>query len=76
MNAVFMRIETVQKEEGTYAYLEENMAAVLEASSGGVEPTEVTETASMPSGEGIWKRQSAIRPSGIRTCYRCYFRTR
>ena len=29
------------------------MAAVLEASSGGVEPTEVTETASMPSGEGI-----------------------
>ncbi len=52
-DAVFMRIETVQKEEGTYAYLEENMAAVLEASSGGVEPTEVTETASMPSGEGI-----------------------
>lgn len=52
-DAVFMRIETVQKEEGTYAYLEENMAAVLEASSGGVKPTEVTETASMPSGEGI-----------------------
>jgi hypothetical protein len=52
-DAVFMRIETVKKEEGTYAYLEENMAAVLEASSGGVEPTEVTETASMPSGEGI-----------------------
>lgn len=52
-DAVFMRIETVKKEEGTYAYLEENMAAVLEASSGGVEPTEVTETASMPSGKGI-----------------------
>lgn len=51
--AVFMRIETASKEEDTYDYFADNLIAILEASSGGVSPTEVTETASIPSGEGI-----------------------
>jgi hypothetical protein len=50
---VFMRIETAQKEEGTYDYFSENLTAILEASSGGVAPTEVTDTTLIPSGEGI-----------------------
>lgn len=50
---VFMRIETAPKEEGTYDYFSENLTAILEASSGGVAPTEVTDTALIPSGEGI-----------------------
>jgi hypothetical protein len=51
--AVFMRIETVKKEEGTYDYLADNMIAVLEASSDGNTPTEVTDAKSIPAGEGI-----------------------
>ncbi|MFC5588612.1 hypothetical protein ACFPRA_06925 [Sporosarcina soli] len=51
--AVFMRIETAPKEEGTYDYFTENLTAILEASSGGVAPTEVTDTTLIPSGEGI-----------------------
>lgn len=50
---VFMRIETAPKEEGTYDYFTENLTAILEASSGGVAPTEVTDTTLIPSGEGI-----------------------
>ncbi len=50
---VFMRIETAPKEEGTYDYFSENLTAILEASSGGVAPTEVTNTTLIPSGEGI-----------------------
>ena len=50
---VFMRIETAPKEEGTYDYFSENLTAILEASSGGVAPTEVTDTTLIPSGEGI-----------------------
>ena len=51
--AVFMRIETVKKEDGTYDYLADNMIAVLEASSDGNTPTEVTDVKSIPAGEGI-----------------------
>ena len=51
----FMRIETTVKEEGTYDYLAENMVAVLEASSGGSTPTELTDAASLPTGNGIEK---------------------
>lgn len=49
----FMRIETVANEEGTYDYLVENMIAVLEATSEGSTPTEVTDETAIPSGDGI-----------------------
>ena len=51
--AVFMRIETVKKEDGTYDYLADNMIAVLEASSDGGTPTEVTNAEAIPAAEGI-----------------------
>lgn len=51
--SVFMRIETMAIEDGIYDYLAENMVAVLEAASGGATPTELTDTASAPSGEGV-----------------------
>lgn len=51
--SVFMRIETMPKEEGTYDYSLENMNAVLEASSDGDTPVEVTDEASIPVGDGI-----------------------
>ncbi len=51
--AVFMRIETVIKEDGTYDYLAENMVAVLEASGDGSAPIEVLDEKSIPVGEGI-----------------------
>lgn len=50
---VFMRIETAPKEEGTYDYLLENMGEVLSASAGGNAPKEVTDAASLPTGDGI-----------------------
>jgi len=50
---VFMRIETVVKEDGTYDYLAENMIAVLEASGDGSAPIEVLDEKSMPTAEGI-----------------------
>ncbi|AMQ07402.1 hypothetical protein [Sporosarcina psychrophila] len=51
--AVFMRIETVAKEDGTYDYLAENMIAVLEASGDGSAPIEVLDEKSIPTAEGI-----------------------
>jgi hypothetical protein len=51
--SVFMRIETMSKKDVTYDYLLENMDAVLEASSDGGTPVEVTDEASIPAGEGI-----------------------
>lgn len=51
--AVFMRIETVAKEESTYDYLAENMVAVLEASGDGSAPIEVLDKKSIPAAEGI-----------------------
>lgn len=51
--SVFMRIETMPVEEGTYDYLLENMGAVLEASSDGGTPVEVTDETSIPVGESI-----------------------
>ena len=51
--AVFMRIETVAKEDGTYDYLAENMVAVLEASGDGSAPIEVLDEKSIPVAEGI-----------------------
>jgi len=51
--AVFMRIETVVKEEGTYDYLAENMISVLEASGDGSAPIEVLDEKSIPTAEGI-----------------------
>jgi len=47
-DTVFMRIETMEAEEGTYDYLAENMLVVLEASSNGDKPTEVTNTELLP----------------------------
>lgn len=51
--AVFMRIETVAKEDSTYDYLAENMVAVLEASGDGSAPIEVLDEKSIPTAEGI-----------------------
>lgn len=51
--AVFMRIETVAKEDSTYDYLAENMIAVLEASGDGSAPIEVLNEKSIPTAEGI-----------------------
>lgn len=51
--SVFMRIETSPKEDGTYDYLLENMTASLEASGNGATPSELTDEASIPTGEGI-----------------------
>ncbi|MBO0585959.1 hypothetical protein [Sporosarcina sp. E16_8] len=50
---VFMRIETVAKEDSTYDYLAENMIAVLEASGDGSAPIEVLNEKSIPAAEGI-----------------------
>ncbi len=52
--AVFMRIETVAKEDSTYDYLAENMVAVLEEASGdGSAPIEVLDDKLIPAAEGI-----------------------
>ena len=52
--AVFMRIETIAKDEGTYDHLAENMIAVLEASAGdGSAPIEVLDEKSIPTADGI-----------------------
>jgi len=51
--SVFMRIETMPKEEGTYDYSLGNLGEVLEASSDGGTPVEVTDETSIPVGEGI-----------------------
>lgn len=51
--AVFMRIETVAKENGTYDHLAENMIAVLEASGDGSAPIEVIDEKSIPTAKGI-----------------------
>ncbi len=49
----FMRIETMSPEDFTYEYLEENMLAVLEASSGGKTPVEITDEQSLPSDNNL-----------------------
>ncbi|MFJ7932967.1 hypothetical protein [Sporosarcina sp. NPDC096371] len=49
----FMRIETTVKEEGTYDYFVDNMIDVLEAASEGSTPSELTDEASIPKGDGI-----------------------
>lgn len=51
----FMRIETMENEEGNYDYLKDNMLVLLEASSNGETPVEVTDTSSLPSGDSITK---------------------
>ncbi|KAA0966683.1 hypothetical protein FQ087_10785 [Sporosarcina sp. ANT_H38] len=51
--SVFMRIETVTKENGTYDHLADNMIAVLEASGDGSAPIEVIDEKSIPIAEGI-----------------------
>lgn len=51
----FMRIETMENEEGNYDYLKDNMLVVLEASSNGETPTEVTDPESIPAGDSITK---------------------
>ena len=51
--AVFMRIETVVKEDSTYDNLAENMISVLEASGDGSTPIEVQDEKSIPKAEGI-----------------------
>lgn len=49
----FMRIETMPKEEGTYDYLAENMLTLLDATSDGDAPVELSEASTLPSGDGI-----------------------
>jgi len=51
-DSVFMRIETMDDEEGTYKYAVENTIAVLEASSGGSTPDKLAMT-ELPNGDAI-----------------------
>lgn len=51
--AIFMRIETTIDEEGAYDFFKENVIATLEASSNGEEPVELTDSALLPSSDGI-----------------------
>lgn len=52
-DAIFMRIETIISEEGTYDFFKENVIATLVASSNDKEPVELTDSALLPSGDGI-----------------------
>lgn len=57
--AIFMRIETMPTEEGTYDHLLENMLISLEASSSGTaKPVQLTDEASLPAGEAIEHAQT------------------
>lgn len=49
----FMRIETMENEDGNYDYLKDNMIVVLQASSNGETPVELTEDKSLPAGDSI-----------------------
>lgn len=49
----FLRIETMENEEGNYDYLKDNMLVVLEASSNGETPTELTDESSIPASSSI-----------------------
>ncbi|MFD1929058.1 hypothetical protein ACFSFY_13525 [Sporosarcina siberiensis] len=51
-DSVFMRIETMDEEEGNYEYAVENTIVVLEASSGGAVPDKLVDT-ELPKGDGI-----------------------
>lgn len=51
-DSVFMRIETMDEEEGNYEYAVENTIVVLEASSGGATPDKLVET-ELPNGDAI-----------------------
>lgn len=50
---VFMRIETMSKDQGTVDDMASNLKDLLEASSNGATATEITSSADLPSGEGI-----------------------
>ena len=51
---VFMRIETMIAEEGTYDYLHENMLTILAASGNeSTEPVQLEDESSLPAGESI-----------------------
>ncbi|WP_203246055.1 hypothetical protein [Sporosarcina beigongshangi] len=49
----FMRIETMVNEQGTYDHLVENMKAILEAANEEGTPTELTDSAAIPTGDRI-----------------------
>lgn len=51
--SIFMRIETMVTEDGTYDYALENTLVLLEASGDSEAPKEITDIASLPSGENI-----------------------
>jgi len=51
--SIFMRVETLPKEDGTYDYLDENMLTILNASSVGDTPIQLSEAGALPSGDGI-----------------------
>ncbi len=55
---VFMRIETVQKEDDMYDFWLENMSEVLSASANGEAPKELTDVKSLPAGDGIEKAKA------------------
>lgn len=51
---IFMRIETMTAEDGTYDYLHENMLTILAASGNeATEPVKLEDEVSLPSGESI-----------------------
>lgn len=51
-DSVFMRIETMDEEEGNYEYAVENTIVVLEASSGGSTPDKLVDT-ELPKGDAL-----------------------
>ncbi|CAM3096249.1 hypothetical protein FITA111629_03175 [Filibacter tadaridae] len=60
---IFMRIETMKKEDGTFDYLVENMNEILKAASDGNAPVELTDEEKLPSGEDI----STVKASKVQT---------
>ena len=52
-DSIFMRIETIEAEEGAYEFAVENIVEVLKASSEGSTPEEFTDADLLPTGPGI-----------------------
>jgi len=52
-SAVFMRVETISKDEASYEIIANNMLETIAAVSVGKEPVKIDETAKLPQGEGI-----------------------
>ena len=52
-SAVFMRVETISKDEASYEIIAENMVETIAAVSIGKEPVKIDQKEKLPQGEGI-----------------------